>query len=1205
MRLDPSRLRMSAVSPRGRKAIYGCLIAFILYSAAGFLAVPALVRPRLVQALSNAIGRKVVINKMSFNPYVISTNINGIIIFNKAGKEPSLAFENLYLNLEIFSVLKQALIIREVALDRLKVRVERNEDRTYDFSDILDRLAARPKTEEKPFLYSVNNIRIREGSVEFRDQPKKTRHEITDINVSIPFLSNVPYDIDTYVQPAFAAKVNGTPFVLKGKTKPFSESLETSFDVNIDRFNIPYYWEYVADMFRFRVTSGEVSAKGVVAFIQSKDRPPAVSYVGTFALGGLKVEERDGAPLVSLERLDVGIDNSDFVGRRIAFSRISLRSPGVSLRRNEKGRLSVQDLFAGGGSKSPPPGPSGAGKEFVVSAGEIEMTGGTVRFEDRAVSKPFRTTLKDMALAVRGFGNVPGHRSSVAFSAATEAGETVAVKADVTVVPRAAEGTLEVKGVPLARYAPYYGGKVLFDVRDGTAGLATRFRYAAQERGTEVVLSGLEATLTSLRLSKSDEPAPFLTVPEAAVRDASLDLARKEAGFGLFETRGGRLVLHRPKGGTWNLAGLLPPSPEGNAEGAGGPKDPAAGKPWRIRAGRIDVGNYLLKVEDQANADPVAIDVGRISFKGGNLDTGRSAPGRVAFKATIGGGSVEARGSLRPAPLAADIAVAIASVDIVPLQPYFTEKMRILLTGGKVSARGSVSLDRPEGGALRAGFRGEASVTGFSSVDKEKSDDFIEFASLAFTGIDAGYNPTRLSVDGIALSDFFVRAVIRPDGTANLQGIYVGGEGGVSGGEGKAPAPAEARAAATDNVAAADNTTVVPVRIGTVTLQGGEILFSDRHIKPSFTAQIKEVGGRISGLSSDRLRQADVDLRGNLGAGSPLSITGTVNPLARDLFVDLKVSFKDIDLSPMSPYSGRYAGYGIEKGKLSLNLQYHIVAKKLESQNKVFLDQFTFGEKVDSPEATKLPVKLAVALLKDRNGAIELDLPVSGEVDDPQFSVGKIVVKIIVNLLVKAATSPFALLGALFGGGEELSYMEFDPGSASLGEPSARKVDTLVKALSDRPGLRLEIEGHADPEGDREGLRENVFRRKIAAQKLRDATSKGSAAPSIDNVAVTPAEYPVYLKKAYKAEKFPKPRNIIGIAKDLPVPEMEKLMRAHIEVTVDDLKNLAEERARKVKDAILASGKVAPERVFLVEPKALAPEKKEKVSDRRVDFRLR
>jgi hypothetical protein len=321
--------------------------------------------------------------------------------------------------------------------------------------------------------------------------------------------------------------------------------------------------------------------------------------------------------------------------------------------------------------------------------------------------------------------------------------------------------------------------------------------------------------------------------------------------------------------------------------------------------------------------------------------------------------------------------------------------------------------------------------------------------------------------------------------------------------------------------------------------------------------------------------------------------------------VDLRARFNDMELSPMTPYSGKFVGYTIEKGKLSFDLKYLINKRKLDSQNYIFLDQFTLGDRVESPKATKLPVKLAIALLKDRKGEIKLDIPVTGSLDDPKFSVWGIILKVLMNLIAKAATAPFSLLGALFGGGEELSYVEFDYGSTVITEQNMKKIDTLVKALHDRPALKLDIEGHVDLEKDKEGLIQYLFNKKIKAQKLNEMVKKGQPAVPVDDVKIEPPEYEKYLKMAYKEEKFPKPKNILGMAKDLPAPEMEKLMLTHIEIKEGDLRNLASQRAMKVKDAVLKSGQVEPERIFILEPKSLGPEKKEKLKDSRVDFKLK
>ena len=361
----------------------------------------------------------------------------------------------------------------------------------------------------------------------------------------------------------------------------------------------------------------------------------------------------------------------------------------------------------------------------------------------------------------------------------------------------------------------------------------------------------------------------------------------------------------------------------------------------------------------------------------------------------------------------------------------------------------------------------------------------------------------------------------------------------------------------------------------------------------------------MSGLISEETQRADVSFKGKLDSYAPLEITGTINPLIEDLFVDLKVRFKDMDLSPVSPYSGKYAGYKIQKGKLSLDLSYLIDRKKLDSTNEVYIDQFDFGENVESPDSLNLPVKLAGSLLKDRSGKIVLRLPITGRIDDPEFSVGGIIpkmIKNILNILVKAATSPFSLISAAFGSDEDLSHFEFDAGSAELTDTDKAKLDTLVKALYERPGLQLEVTGFADIENDQQGLILYRFDKQIKAQKFKKMKEKETAAVSVDSVMIEPEEYEKYLKMAYKAGEFKKPKNILGITKNIPVPEMETLILENIKVTDDDLRSLANQRAQAVKNYILGQGKIEPKRLFLIEPQALTPEKAENLKDSRVDL---
>ena len=266
---------------------------------------------------------------------------------------------------------------------------------------------------------------------------------------------------------------------------------------------------------------------------------------------------------------------------------------------------------------------------------------------------------------------------------------------------------------------------------------------------------------------------------------------------------------------------------------------------------------------------------------------------------------------------------------------------------------------------------------------------------------------------------------------------------------------------------------------------------------------------------------------------------------------------RNLELPPLSPYTVKYAGYGIERGKLSVDVAYKIEPDgQLTASNQIILNQLNFGDRVAGSEAPNLPVKLAVALLADRNGVIDINLPVSGSLNDPQFKLAPLIFRLIFNLIGKAITSPFSLVASAFGGGgEEMSQIAFNPGSRVLDDEAKKRLDAVAKALTDRPALQVTVVGHGDLEAERAGYQRAKLDERVLAEKRRALARDG--APISEALTVSPAEYPALLKEVYRRAEIPKPRNVVGIAKDIPQAEMEALLLASIPVTEDAIRELA------------------------------------------------
>ncbi|TXT30012.1 MAG: hypothetical protein FD131_2022 [Rhodocyclaceae bacterium] len=618
-------------------------------------------------------------------------------------------------------------------------------------------------------------------------------------------------------------------------------------------------------------------------------------------------------------------------------------------------------------------------------------------------------------------------------------------------------------------------------------------------------------------------------------------------------------------------------------------------KPWVGKVGKLAVEDLGFRFEDRSLEQVAVQEIEGFNLLGQELTNEPNKKGSISLKSKINKkGSLNVDGSLQIYPLDVAVKVETVAIPLLPLEPYFGQFLNISLTRGQVSNKGEAKAKLDAAG-LKAGYKGSFTLGDFVAVDKLNSADFLKWKSLYFGGIDFRLEPMAINIGEIALTDYFSRLILNKEGKLNVADIVKKPEGEAANKEEPKP---ETKVVAKD---AAPAKPPIPIKIGKITLQNGTVNFSDLFVRPNYTVNVTKLGGRVTNLSSAADTVADMELRGRYANSAPVQILGKLNPLAAKSYLDIKADITGVDLVGFSPYSGKYAGYAIEKGKLSLNVAYKLENNQLAAENRLFIDQFTFGEKIESPDATKLPVNLALSLLKNNRGEIDLNLPISGSLDDPQFSIGGLIVKVIVNLFVKAVTSPFALLGSMFGGGDELSNVEFAAGRATLNDAAGKKLEALAKALNERNALKLEITGRADPVADREGAKRVALERAMQAEKLKDLKKAGEG-KSLDEIEIATDERTAYLTRAYKEAKFPKPRNMIGLQKELPVEEMEKLMLTNLLVSDDDVKALAARRAEVVQGWLVDQGKVPPERVFLLPSKVEADEKG-KAS--RVDFSLK
>jgi len=1152
----------------------GILIGFAVL---GFLVAPVLVRPALERQLSAALDRNVTIARLDINPFAGSATLHDVSISERGQGPPMLTLVEFYVNAEVASLFRWAPVISELKLTQPALNVVRNADKTYNFSDLLDRAPA--DSSAPPPRFSVSNIEVIDGRIAFDDRPEHRKHEITELKIGIPFLSSLPTQTEIKVEPRFSALVNGRPVAIDGETRPFKDTHETVLHWELGSLALPTYIEYVPASLPFKVDSGLLDANADLSFVGRGSEPPQLTLAGSFRVTDLALSERSGAKLLRAPSLALAIDRLDLTGRRADLGSVAADGVELEISRDASGELNLAKLVpSGSGTASSQP--------FRFRVANIAINHGTVRLADASVNPAFASTLNEVAIQISNLASAPDQKASVTFSFVSNTGARLSQQGTLALTPARADSRLELTGFHLALLFPYYTSALNLAVDDGTLDASTDIHYDGSGAGA-LTLTNLEATANNLKMRLPDEKEPLWRIPVLAAHGGSVDVSKHAISFESIESRGAVATMRRYADGSINFDRLIRTRERGAAATAGG-------EAWHVDADKVALDDLSATITDETVAPPARIALSRVLLNGENLSRTATTKGHATLKATVNKrGTVSLAGPVATTPFAASLNVVAKDIDLVLFQPYIAREARVVLTGGTASARGNVDL--ATGTALRAGFKGDLVLGDVAALDEANEADLLKWKKLTLANVDAQLEPLAVSVGEVTLNDFFARLLLNENGEFNLQQLE----------RGRAPAapPTPSAEPNTVQVASPPGTATTWLRLGKATLTGGNVDFTDHFIRPNYSANLTGVTGSLSSLAFDK--PADMELRGSVQGSAPVEISGRINPLAQNLFLDVKASATDIDLPPLTPYSGKYVGYGIEKGKLSMKVSYLVDNRTLKAENTIILDQLTFGEKVESPDAIKAPVLLAVALLKDRNGVIKFDLPVSGSIDDPKFSVGALVFRALVNLILKVVTAPFALLGALSGHGEELAYIEFAPGSAVIDQPSEGKIKAVAKALIDRPAVKLDVAGRVDPAQDREGLKRASVERLVRMQKFNDLARSGEPPTSVDSVEVTPSEYEALLTRAYKAADFPKPRNAIGFPKDLPRAEMEALLTANAKVSDEDLRVLAEHRAQVVRTRLVDGEHAPSERVFLVAPRLDAEGLKDNGKPTRVDFVLR
>ncbi|WP_448695722.1 DUF748 domain-containing protein [Pseudomonas moraviensis] len=896
-------------------------------------------------------------------------------------------------------------------------------------------------------------------------------------------------------------------------------------------------------------------------------------------LWGLVIGE-PGKEQVGFDRLYANLQIDSLWTKALHLSDIELDKPKSEILFAKDGKLNLLGLFNVPPSEPTPADPDA--KPFPLRIDNIKLAGGVVHFEDARPSEPIEFLYDDLSFELKNLSTLPEDSADMTLIAIGPAGGRIDWTGNFSLIPFTSEGTLKVTDGQMKSFWPYVRDAVPLVLENGVVSLSTDYKLNLSKQ-TELLLNNVAVSIAPFAI-KAPDGRPLARLERLDVSETSLDLAKQQVVVG--KIRSNKLetwaALEADGQLDWQKLFASQPSKPA-AKAAAEPADaPAAAdspkaesnapsKPWQVLVKDVQLRNYTVHLADRSAQPAVALDITPLNVDLQDFDSLNGSPFKLKLDSGLGKqGRISADGTVNLAPVNAQLNVKTQDVDLRVAQSYINPFIRLELRSGMLGSDLKVDLKSTE--PLALSVTGRAQIDQLHTLDTLKTRDFLKWQQVVVDGINYQHGDS-LSIDRVNLLQPYVRFMINDDRTTNVDDLLI-------------PQPADSGAKPAGSKPAGKDKPL-GIHIGSIAINDGSANFADFSLTPNFATAVQQLNGQIGTIDSRQAKPASVDIKGKVDRYAPVTIKGAVNPFDPMASLDIATSFKRVELTTLTPYSGKFAGYRIRKGRLNLDLHYLITKGQLKAENKVVVEQLQLGEKVDSPDAVSLPLKLAIALLKDVDGKISIELPVTGDLNNPQFSVMPIVWQTLRNLIVKAAAAPFKMIGGLVSGGgsEDLGTVSFAPGSSDLSKDAEAALVKLSQALKERPALRLEIEGTAAKSSDGPLLAEQRLEREYQYNYYKMLQRRGDKVPAQASLLQVPeGEKAALLEGIYRTRlKTQPPTEWKDLGKEERTAKMRQGVIAFWSGSDVLLRQLGQDRASTIKDYLVDKGKLEDDRVYFID----------------------
>jgi outer membrane protein OmpA-like peptidoglycan-associated protein len=815
----------------------------------------------------------------------------------------------------------------------------------------------------------------------------------------------------------------------------------------------------------------------------------------SFAIRNLTVYEKTGEPFSGFEELFVNAQLfSSIIEWAAKLKEIRLLAPFGVLKLLSDNNLNIDDIIAkfSQPKQSPPLDQKPNLPRVVIST--FQVKDGKFDLEDLTGKEPISDTFTPITFNLENLSTLKERQGAFKFVFAGPSGGQYQLDGQLSVNPFRIQGSYSTLHTDLSHFWQHIKGRVSFQIVKGAIGATGDYLLEFSDDTLNVKLQNGQFELKNFQLTEKGQDKVLISIPSFALQGISADLKTREIMVQEVKTADAAFVSWLDPDGSFKLRSLLLPdsqkSPETNKPSDNEPKT-TAGWPWLASINKIEVANWSAAIEDRTLPKPAQFSFDNITVRIDGLSTQKNARAKVDIAFMINqAGTVKVNGSAGIDPLMADLKVASDKIDLKSFQPYADTAVKAQIEAGTISSKGHIVYQGKDG-QPQIRYEGEMSLDGLEMSDRVETKEFIKLAQFKTSGTVLELLPNKLQVAEVLFDKPYINVTIDPNGTVNVVDAFAPTEkekGDQTGSQNLLQRLADFLTAQIKGP--------MPIGIDLVQLNNFSADFVDGTISPAYSAQLEVTKGTVKGLSSDPSARGNFKIEGTIDRSAVIESAGQMNPMNALQFSKVDFSLKDFNLVAVSPYSGKYAGYKIAEGKLHLQLAYLVENQTIDAGNKIYIDQLNLGDEVDSPDAPNLPLKLGIALLKDANGRITLNVPVRGNVKDPKFNIGQSVNDALTKTIDDAGKSPFSTIAEIDGfKGEELRIIKFESGLSELNAQAKKKLNALAKFLDKKTELTMGVAGTADRQADGAPVTEKQTERAASgdAQKTDSSTQRDQA----------------------------------------------------------------------------------------------------------------